>query len=234
MVKDGIAWQQIDNIMIIWHVCQSAGVFAWSSLGHASFFLCFSLCARIDFRQSPKKKHKKISALSDLLPSWLKKIALSMALPRRRTVVLRKRFSVVGYDERQIIVAHGLCELAWGLCACQIAHTFLTDLLSRVSFDNPLPCWKLEKKCAKVSLGLRVVHRLRPVRRLQDAFHRDAATFPKRTNLFFLPEMFLTKTPSFQCLHPPYCRARGKMMQCLFPGPCLFFPPARIGFRVRP
>ena len=25
-------------------------------LGHASFFLCFSLCARIDFRQSPKKK----------------------------------------------------------------------------------------------------------------------------------------------------------------------------------
>ena len=26
--------------------------------GHASFFLCFSLCALIDFRQSPKKKKK--------------------------------------------------------------------------------------------------------------------------------------------------------------------------------
>ena len=30
MVKDGIAWQQIDNIMLISHVCQSAGLFAWS------------------------------------------------------------------------------------------------------------------------------------------------------------------------------------------------------------
>ena len=41
---------------------RSAGImivapFAFSILlGHASFFLCFSLCARIDFRQSPKKK----------------------------------------------------------------------------------------------------------------------------------------------------------------------------------
>ena len=32
-------------------------------IGHASFFLCFSLCARIDFRQSPKKKTQKLSAL---------------------------------------------------------------------------------------------------------------------------------------------------------------------------
>ena len=28
MVKDGIAWQQIENIMIICHVCQSAGLLA--------------------------------------------------------------------------------------------------------------------------------------------------------------------------------------------------------------
>ena len=30
MVNDGIAWQQVDDIMIICHVCQSAGLFAWS------------------------------------------------------------------------------------------------------------------------------------------------------------------------------------------------------------
>ena len=61
--------------------------------------------------------------------------------------------------------------------------------------------WKLEK-CAKVSLGLRVVHRLRPVRRSQDAFHRDAATFPKRTNLFFSSRNISHKVPLFSMPSP--------------------------------
>ena len=61
---------------------------------------------------------------------------------------------------------------------------------------------------------------------------------PKGQTFFFLPEMFLTTTPSFptmlQSIHRPCCRAWCKMMQCLFLGPCLFHPPARMGFRVGP
>ena len=51
------------------HIAKVQSEWGNLELGQASFFLCFSLCARIDFRQSAEKKKKVLSGFLRGIPT---------------------------------------------------------------------------------------------------------------------------------------------------------------------